>query len=62
MLKEYAKKPKHKAFAASNTASTGVGQGCGMTWGARSKAQAEESAKSSCKKARYGTCWTIRSE
>ena len=62
LLKSYPSKPRHKAFAASNTNSTGVGQGCGVAWGAGSKAQAEKSAVSACQKAKFGTCWVIRSE
>lgn len=63
LLKQYAGKPHHKAFATSNSSSGGgSGQACGMSWSAGSKKQAEDDAIKSCKSQRAGNCWVIRSE
>lgn len=63
LLKQYAGKPPHKAFAVSYLASgSGSGQSCGASWGARSKAQAEAAAIKSCKSNVAGACGVMRSE
>lgn len=63
LLKDYATKPRHKAFAVSN-ANSGAGgaQACGMTWSAASKKQAEKEALEVCRGQRAGNCWVNRSE
>ncbi len=63
LLKDYAKKPRHKAFAVSNSNSGGGGaQACGMAWSAGSKKQAEAEALKVCRSQRAGSCWVNRSE
>jgi hypothetical protein len=62
LLKQYKSKPGHKAFAASNPNTGSGNQACGISWGAGSKKEAEETAVKACKSQRSGTCWVTRSE
>lgn len=63
LLKEYKKRPRHKAFAASNPNSGGSGaQACGVSWSYPSAKQARDAALKSCNTQRGGTCWITKSE
>jgi hypothetical protein len=62
LLKQYAEKPRHKAFAVSTASSSRAKQSCGVAWGATSKKQAEVDAVRLCNSERAGACWVVRSE
>jgi hypothetical protein len=48
LLRQYEKKPRHKAFAVSNAYSSSMVQSCAVTWSAPSKAAAEKDALRRC--------------
>lgn len=48
LLRQYEKKPRHKAFAVSNAYSSSMIQSCAMSWSVPSKAQAEKDALRRC--------------
>jgi hypothetical protein len=62
LLHQYEGKPRHKAFAVSNTAHDGSSQACGYSWSERSKKAAEASAIATCRKTANGSCGIMKSE
>lgn len=62
LLRQYEKKPKHKAFAVSNAASSSMVQSCGAAWSAPSKASAEQRAISTCRQGFGSGCVIKTSE
>jgi hypothetical protein len=62
LLRQYQKKPKHKAFAVSDATSSSMTQSCGSTWSASSKAAAEAAAKHWCRQGGGSRCVIKESE
>lgn len=62
LLRQYEKKPKHKAFAISSATSSSMTQSCGAAWSAPSKASAESRAIAACREGFGSGCVIKKSE